>query len=137
MAAREPPKFTPFTKMKVVLALEATPVPIDQHTDLTAFAGQPFRAAGVTESAAEDDQAPRMFKKRVKDQPLAGEPLAAKPRERRVAEISEIPGLPMKSKRRVPAGPRIFARFNVESRKAQAEQLAALPADLKLYLIHI
>ena len=131
MATREPPKFAPFTKMKVVLALEATPAPIDQHTDLTAFAGQPFRAAGeVTErdAADTDDQAPRMFKKRVK-----GEVVARVPREPRApAEEFGIPGLPIKPRKKaVRAGPRIFARFNVESRKAQAEQLAALPADLK------
>ena len=42
-----PPKFRPFTKMRVVLALESTPQLADQKTDITAFAPKPF-TTGIT-----------------------------------------------------------------------------------------
>ena len=42
-----PPKFKPFTKMKVLVALEPTPQLVDQKTDITAFAPLPF-TTGVT-----------------------------------------------------------------------------------------
>ena len=42
-----PPKFRPFTKMRVVLALESTPQLAEQKTDITAFAPKPF-TTGIT-----------------------------------------------------------------------------------------
>jgi len=47
-----PPKFIPFKKLKVALALEATPMPIDEKTDLTALSPTPFRTAGAPTAAA-------------------------------------------------------------------------------------
>ena len=51
-----PPKFTPFKKLKVALALEPTPMPIDEKTDLTAFSPTPFRT-GLGAAAAADPPA--------------------------------------------------------------------------------
>ena len=39
------PKFAPFKKLRVVLALETTPAPIDEKTDITTFAPLPFKTA--------------------------------------------------------------------------------------------
>ena len=61
MASHEPPKLKAFTKTKVSLALEATPLPIDQHTDLTAFVPNPFRVSGDTVTDEVNGTAPTMF----------------------------------------------------------------------------
>ena len=64
-----PPKFAPFKKTRVVLALEKDePLPIDQKTDLTAHPTKNFRAAegGGAETGEEADAAvePLMFSKK-------------------------------------------------------------------------
>jgi ribA/ribD-fused uncharacterized protein len=136
MASREPPKFKPFTRTKVYLALEATPLPIDQHTDLTAFAGKPFRGAdgkvtGASEAtgeATEATEAPRMFGKKKRAEPAKRAPVAPN-----VSGMA-FPGLLAKApKKRAgpPAAPRVYARFNVMSRDLQAAQLGNLPGGLQ------
>ena len=79
-----PPKFAPFKKTRVVLALEDTAMPIDQKTDLTAHPTKPFRAAegGGAETVEQADAA------------LAIEPLMfGKKRTRALKEDAEVKGV--------------------------------------------
>ena len=87
-----PPKFAPFKKTRVVLALEKDePLPIDQKTDLTAHATKEFRAAegGGAETDEQADAAvalePLMFGKKQKRALKEGEVVEAKPRASKIA----------------------------------------------------
>ena len=137
MASYEPPKFKPFTRTKVVLALEPTPLPIDQKTDITAIVPTAFRDAegqGPAQSmaAAEgalasgpEDLAPGMFKALKKKRAT----VAAQP-------VDATAGMPDFAKetlrrQRAPGAPRVYARLNVVSRDIQAAEIGKLPLALK------
>ena len=91
-----PPKFAPFKKTRVVLALEDTAMPIDQKTDLTAHATKPFRAAegGGAETVEQADAAlaiePLMFGKKRARALKEG----AKVKEVKIAELGSDEALP-------------------------------------------
>ena len=128
MATYAPPKFKPFTKTKVVLSLEQTPMLADQQTDITAIVKTGFRDAtgqgpdsDVKGPEADIVEAPKMFaKKRDKKAPIA----------------IGIPGLPIttvitKAKKGVPGAKKVYSRLNVMSREMQEAELAKLPQDLQ------
>jgi ribA/ribD-fused uncharacterized protein len=146
-----PPKFAPFKKTRVVLALEDTPMPIDQKTDLTAHATQAFRAAegGGAETGEEADAAvePLMFGKK-RDRALK----EVKPKDKKVAESDEA--LPEFLKRAKAADDRkkkrerasgtakgvtgadgtkatLFSRTDAATREEQAAIVASLPEELQ------
>ena len=72
MATYAPPKFKPFTKTKVVLSLEQTPMLADQRSDITAIVKTGFRDAtgqgpdsDVKGPEADILEAPKMFVKKI------------------------------------------------------------------------
>ena len=147
-----PPKFAPFKKTRVVLALEDTPMPIDQKTDLTAHVEKPFRAEGVGSGGDEDADAaaqiePMMFSKKQKREGVAearatrlskiAETDAALPDFLRRAKVAEdkkrAPGARATARAGIEAaaGPTIFSRTDAASREQQAELVAKLPQELQ------
>jgi ribA/ribD-fused uncharacterized protein len=151
-----PPKFAPFKKTRVVLALEDTPMPIDQKTDLTAHPTKAFRAAegGGAETGEEADAAvePLMFgKKRTRALKAAeGDASEAKPRASKIGDLGADEALPeflrrakaaddRKKKRERASGTAkgaegaatLFSRTNAASREEQAAIVASLPEDLQ------
>jgi len=143
------PKFKPFTKTKVSLALEATPLPLEVKTDIATFHPRKFRdaeGAEADEGRGEVDgqpvQAePEMFKerKREKREREPGAP-KAKPEagdlERARGAAAAFPGLVQRAKKGkgVPGGPiqpRVYSRLNVLSRDLQAGQVGRLPQALQ------
>ncbi len=135
-----PPKFRPFTKMRVVLALESTPQLADQKTDITAFAPKPF-TTGITAAdekvadltaAAGIDADLGMFKgKRARKE-------QKQQKEERADEAAALPDFLVrataasKRKKTVVSGKSaVYSRFDVLSREKQAEEVAKLPEDLQ------
>ena len=147
------PKFKPFTKTKVSLALEATPQPLEIKTDIATFHPRKFRDAegasadeGRGEVDGEPVQAePEMFKKRQREQREAepraprAKPDAADLAARAAARADAgkaFPGLLQRARqgRGVPGGPiqpRVYSRLNVLSRDVQATQVGRLPQALQ------
>jgi hypothetical protein len=126
MATYAPPKFKPFTKTKVVLSLEPTPMLADQQSDITAVVKTDFR--GPTGQGPTSDikgpeaevEGPKMFKKR----------------DKKATEVLGIPGLPMgprikKREKNVPGAKKVYSRVDVMSRELQDAQIEKLPGDLK------
>ena len=136
-----PPKFRPFTKMRVVLALEPTPQLADQKTDITAFAPKPFttglnaldvKVADLTEAAGLDTDV-GMFKGKRLRKEQKGQ------KEERVDDVAAA--LPeflvrataaSKRKKTVVSGKSaVYSRFDVLSREKQADEIAKLPETLQ------
>ena len=147
------PKFTPFKKLRVVLALEPTPMPIDEKTDITTFAAKPFTSAmqgegevletrdGAVLPLQEPGVEPMMFGKRKKVKAVVDTrgPAATG------APVAELPGaIPdflsrmkaitdkKKKAKRAPGGqPNLYARVDAFPRELQAEEIKKLPEDLQ------
>lgn len=156
-----PPKFAPFKKTRVVLALESEPMPIDQKTDLTAHATKPFRAAegGGAETDEQADAAvePLMFGKKraraLKEGAEGSSETIAKPRASKIGQSGADEALPeflrrakaaddRKKKRERASGlatgadgakakATVFSRTNVASREEQAAIVAGFPEELQ------
>jgi ribA/ribD-fused uncharacterized protein len=113
-----PPKFAPFKKTKVVLRIEATPSPSDQHTDLTAIVSQRFTPGGQVEvilgdETQEQSEADQMFvNKKTK-----------KPKEARGA-IETL----LRSKV-TPGQKKVHVRHNISSREDQATKLETISKE--------
>ena len=139
-----PPKFTPFKKLKVALALEPTPMPIDEKTDLTAFSPTPFRTGVVTEPGmdglkghegiAEEFE---MFGRRKREK-KAGEPakvLKKEPIPEAVARIKAVQSAVSKAKSKAKASgtgkPSLYSRYDAESRQKQDALVNELPEVLQ------
>jgi ribA/ribD-fused uncharacterized protein len=144
------PKFKPFTKTKVTLALEATPLPLEVKTDIATFHPRKFRdAEGATadEGRGEVDgepvqSEPEMFKKRQREaEPRApkAKPDAADLAARAAARADAgkaFPGLLQRARQGrgvpgAPVQPRVYSRLNVLSRDVQAAQVGRLPQALQ------
>ena len=130
-----PPVFKPFTRMKVALALEVEPLPIDQKTDLTAIKPTAFRdangqgpSAEVTGAAAES-AVPQMFAKRVRGKAAPGTSVAPGPSATEFAGLLSRVRKPAKT---VPGEPRVYSRVDILSRELQAAEVNKLPEDLQL-----
>ena len=138
------PKFKPFTKTKVALSLEATPLPLELKTDIATFHPRGFRnseGASAAEAAGEGiavDSEPEMFKKRKRE----AEPRAprAKPDAADLVARADagkaFPGLLQRAKKGkgvpgAPIQPRVYSRLNVLSRDLQATQVGRLPQALQ------
>jgi ribA/ribD-fused uncharacterized protein len=150
-----PPKFAPFKKTRVVLALESEPMPIDQKTDLTAHATKAFRAAegGGAETGEQADAAvePLMFGKKRTRLPKEGvqEVKAAddalpeflrrakaaddrkKKRERASGTSGAIGAAGAAGAEGGKAKATLFSRTNAASREEQAAMVASLPEELQ------
>jgi N-glycosidase YbiA len=154
----QPPKFKPFKRTRVVLALEPTPQLVDQKTDITAFVPKPFTTgltdadvdvADLTAAAAPVTglDEPAMFKKkRGKKADYDDEPLGIDivKREKKVPSTA-LPDVLLratlgakKTKVKVSGEPTVYSRFDVLSREQQAAEIAKLPdtlqADAKVLL---
>ena len=132
MASYAPPKFKAFTKTKVVLSLESTPLPVEQNTDLTAHVKTPFRAATGSEAdfteGASGPEGPEMFKRKLDKKPKAarGTVTQAGP------GTSEFIGMATKAKKTAaPAQRKPYSRLDVMSRDVQDAQVQKLPQDLQ------
>lgn len=126
--ATEPPKFKPFTKMRVVLSLEPTPTPQQQATDLLAAVPAPFGGPGAAGGAGAAATVQPMFAKK----PRAEKP----PRAKKLDKAGTLfPGLLEKARTVLgaPGGgaPEVYARMNVLSRDAQAIEIGKLPEELQ------
>lgn len=148
-----PPKFAPFKKTRVVLALEDTAMPIDQKTDLTAHATKPFRAAegGGAETGEEADAAlavePLMFgKKRARALKEGVAPVALVGSDEALPEfLKRAKAADDRKKKRERASgtatgaaigaegakATVFSRTNAASREEQAAIVASFPEDLQ------
>lgn len=112
--ASGPPKLKPFTKTKVVLAIEQQ---IDQSNDLTAFAPKPFR-----------DPEGRTIKDAVRGQEPETEsegPTMFKTKKSKAVLMERAPAL-KKEKAKKP-----YERVNLISRQEQVAEVEKLPAELK------
>ena len=144
------PIFAPFKKLRVVLALEATPAPIDEKTDITTFAPIAFKTGqqgdgGVLETEGgaavalqEPGVEPLMFgkRKRVKKSVIAD--AAAEP------TTTQLPGaLPdfllrtkaiaeKKKTKRAEGAPNLYARVDAFPRELQAEEIKKLSEELQV-----
>lgn len=142
MAEVVPPKFKPFTKMRVLLTLEPTPAPMDHATDILSAQPVTFRTGAAEPAAgAEVPGGLQMFGKK-KREGAAGAPGvpprapgAKKPRAPREAPGDVFPGLMAKARTVLGAagaeGPQVYARMNVLSRDMQAAEIAKLPEILQ------
>jgi ribA/ribD-fused uncharacterized protein len=131
MEALIAPKFKPFTKMKVVLALQDEPLPIDQKTDLTAIKSTRFRDATESSDASDASagglvEAPRLFAKRVR----ATGP-ATLTKEEATGTVSKLLLSRVPKRRPVPGETRIYSRVDVLSRDLQAAEIGKLPEALQ------
>jgi ribA/ribD-fused uncharacterized protein len=131
MASYGVPKFKAFTKTKVVLSLEKTPLPIEQNTDLTALVPTQFRdGTKGAEAAVEEEVAagPEMFKrKRDKKAVVPGKskgPGAG-------ADASAFIGLVSRKKTGAPGPKKPYLRMNVMSREGQQAEVIKLAPDLQ------
>jgi ribA/ribD-fused uncharacterized protein len=129
MASHGLPKFKAFTRTKVVLALEKTPLPVEQKNDLTALVKTEFRdgrglsaASGAATSAAgssgeeEGEPAgPEMFKKKGKKAKV---------------DASAFLGL-VRTKTSAPGPKKAYSRLNVMSREEQQAQLVKFGPELQ------
>ena len=120
MASVGAPTFKAFTKMKVVLALEKTPLPIEQNTDLTALVKTPFRQAvsfeGQEGEGQEVAQSPEMFKRKSKKAKV---------------EPSGFIGLTKSVKTTAPGSKKAYSRMNVMSREEQQGKVTQLDPELQ------
>lgn len=137
-----PPKFAPFKKgaksTRVVLTLEASPAPADQHTDLTSFVPRPFSTGAQLElvvgdgPAVEVSQLEGMFtgvaEKKVKAKAVKAVKGEGKGKERTLAETL----LRTKVKVNPPGEKKPYVRYNLDSREQQGKDLEALSADERL-----
>jgi ribA/ribD-fused uncharacterized protein len=130
MASHEPPKFKPFTKTKVALALEATPLPIDQNTDLTAFVPQPFRAP-VTDDSVSSMAVPTMFGRKKKSAATSETTSAATDKPIEPSAFPGLTGKRAKTRQVPPATGKVYSRVDVLSREVQAAEVEKLPLDLQ------
>ena len=152
-----PPKFAPFKKTRVVLALEKDePMPVDQKTDLTAYATKTFRAAegGGAETGEEADAAvalePLMFgKKKVRAlkegvKEAKGAKAAALIADEALPEfLRRAKAADDRKKKRERAsgitagatgaakGATVFSRTDAASREEQAAVVSGLPEELQ------
>ena len=133
MASTGAPKFKAFTKMKVVLALEQTPLPIEQKTDLTALVPTRFRdgAGGTSEqggvAVAEEELAagPEMFKKK-------RDKKAKVPRAGLGQEATGFIGLVRQAKKTgAPGAKKPYLRLNIMSREDQQGEVVKLGPELQ------
>ena len=145
-----PPKFTPFKKLKVALALEPTPMPIDEKTDLTAFSPTPFRtglgavagvadpsgAAGLAGGLSELPEELEMFagRKRAKKAPATAK-APKEPIPEAIARIKAVTGAMAKAKSKAKASgtgkPTMYSRYDVEARTKQDALVTELSEDLQ------
>ena len=138
----QPPKFKPFKRTRVVLALEATPQPADQKTDITAFAVKAF-TTGLTDADTDLADAiaaaapvtgldePAMFKKKREKK---GDALGTKkPVSTALPDVLLRATLGAKKKKEVKVSgePTVYSRFDVLSREQQAAEIAKLPDSLQ------
>ena len=140
-----PPKFAPFKKLKVALALEPTPMPIDEKTDLTAFSPTPFRTGGAEPGlrgegdATELPEELEMFARRKREKKAtigAKAPVKEKePIPEAIARIKAVTGAMAKAKSKAKASgtgkPTLYSRYDVESRQKQDADVAQLPEELQ------
>jgi ribA/ribD-fused uncharacterized protein len=151
-----PPKFAPFKKgaksTRVVLTLEATPAPSDQHTDLTSFVPKTFTTgaqlelvvggdgpavevsqlegmfAGVAEKKAKGAKGAKAKGAKGAEGAEGAEGSKKEVRERTLAETL----LRTKIKTNPPGEKKAYVRYNVSSREQQAKDLEALAVDERL-----
>jgi hypothetical protein len=146
-----PPKFKPFTKTRVVLSLEPTPMPIDQKGDLTAHVPKPFVTgmAGEVEVAEGDAGAvateqpvePQMFGKRKREKKIAVPGEGVVPATTAAAVPGALPDILLRVKvaadkktkaaAKVPGEAKLYSRFDVLSREQQSAEVAKLPEALQ------
>jgi len=123
MASFGPPVLKPFTKTRVVLALELTPVPASEREDLTAIKKTAFRDSSGKEAAGEatgEGAEPQMFKKKTK-------------KERVVPEVPGLAGQLMRTSKKstAPGAKKVYSRLDVMSRDLQAAELSKLTQALQ------
>ena len=151
MASYGPPKLPPFRgkeATKVILALQPTPLKIDQATDITAIVNRPFRPVAGTGADSEETlgevAGPTMFAKKA----AAG---AKGAKGKAVALAAEFPGISMRPKPKtgapgiatgtgtaaaagtgtgIAAG-KVYARDDVLQREKQAIEISKLPEELQ------
>ena len=119
MASFGPPVLKPFSKLKVLLILE--PTPVEQQVDLSIAAiPTPFRTGMEEQELAPEEE---MFPKKAK--------------KRKEAKVQEalpggLPSMVKKSKKPVAPGEKqVYSRLDVMSREAQAAELAKLTQGLQ------
>ena len=132
MASYGVPKFKAFTKTKVVLSLEKTPLPIEQNTDLTALVPTQFRdgagtAVAAAEAAEELAAGPEMFKKKRDKKVATGKPRAVA----QGAEASGFIGLVSRKKTGAPGPKKAYLRANAMSREQQQAEVIKLGPELQ------
>ena len=143
MASHGPPELTPFTKTRVYLRLEPSPLRIDQATDITAHVPTPFRTVAATGAEV---AGPTMFGDKIaKEAKKAKEAKEAKEKKDAktataiaTATAAEFPGLSVRRTKgkSVPAtvaipADKLYARDDVLFREKQAADIASFSPELQ------
>ena len=128
-----PPKFAAFKKLKVVLALESTPMPIDEKTDLTSFSPTPFRTGTIEppidgESHVAEEL--EMFVKRKRAKAAEKEPV---PEAISRIKATQLAVAKAKSKAKASGADKqtMYSRYNIEYREKQDAVVTKLPEILQ------